>query len=741
MSIANKLKNLLVNPDVSYVMKTIDSDNYSKLSFNEKADLLIAFNDVLNEVFDHSLTLYINKKPSKEYEARTVSANMEEARLVINGVENNPYNCLRDLLLMQLSYDDIENYDYIQIGEVRYDENFVYEFPQLGFYNEENFKYLRASNKFINTLIENANNPYKKEFEKDFDNNLTKQALQDMRAGYDSMDSCLKRGVYQEMDAFSNKIGEMVIKEELPIEELAMLSLDEVATSYMHNDVLQEEEQEELFNCDHYNQFIRCFFKEYAEYINISFDDLGLTINERDLIENEIFMDVLMQEIEVIENNYHLIDSIVSDEMLERFNKKLNKNYSKLDCYFYSKLDILDSYLKDKKFEIINYNKWTSIYRDDNKESIFEDKRELFADLLESEEFISIVETYLYDKKAGEKELIKIMKMMNDSYGAKFKLIINNQALLETSMGIADDMGCIYINADNIREKISTLITLFHEYRHLIQKHECEHNSNLFNDNIYEYVKMENEVTSCGNEYQYAEMNRFGYINDKFYAMQPTEYDAELFAEKFMKKIEEKMNNNEKKIDYSLYVCENYRNSKFIDSEKYSIASYKNYLIVNEIPQSKQEEEERFLIIKEQIEKAKTKEDGIAIIKDPIFTALKMHDKVKVFNLLTENEIKIIYSKSKKQLTIDDIKVSTMMASDYEVIESIISINADKKIAKGELKFTNRNEYIYKELSKYKYNCVEEFNCFAPHSYYRTLTKYLKELTKDNKKDTKRKRK
>ena len=38
-----------------------------------------------------------------------------------------------------------------------------------------------------------------------------------------------------------------------------------------------------------------------------------------------------------------------------------------------------------------------------------------------------------------------------------------------------------------------------------------------------------------------------------------------------------------------------------------------------------------------------------------------------------------------------------------------------------------------KELKKYKYSDIEEFNCFSPYSYHRCLTKY----SRDNKKEKK----
>lgn len=718
-------------------MSIIDNEKYNNLSFLEKADMLIAFNDVLNKVFDHSLTLYVNKKPSDNYETRCVDANMEEAKLVINGVLGNPYLYLRDIMFMHLSYNDIENYDYIQIGRVRYDENFTYEFPQIAFYNEWNIRFLRGANKFISHFLTNTDNEYKKDFLRDFDYLITNDGIKDIQKGYDAFDNCLKRGVYQEMDVILDTITKMMKKDKLTPKELALLSLDDVVVTYMHED---SELLDDVVINKHYRQFLDYYFKDYSKYIDIEIDEFGIVINGREIIEDEILMDVLMQEIEVIENNHHLIDNIVSDEQLARFNKALNKNYSKLDCYFYSRLDMFDEHLKNQNYEIINYNKWTNIYRDDVKKSIFVDNRDPLKDLLDNNEFIDLVEGYLLDKKENHKPLIKIHKMMNESYGKDFKLTINQQAQCDSGMGLTDDNQHIYLNADAVRDKLSLLITLFHEYRHLIQKEESLVNTGIYNDKLYEYIKKENETSPCGNSYTYAELTRFGYMNDVFYQVQPTEYDAELFAERFLKEIEKRMK-TKMNINYSMFVADNYRNCKFIDSEKFSIESYENYLIVNEIPQSIQEELECYNVIKEKIDNIKTKEDAIEIISDPFFTNLKIEDKIKVYKHVSSVSVNMTYNKEKKNIIIGKDKLDSLKVHDYQILETIIGLEVDKKIANNEIKFSDRSEYIYKEMIKFKPKDISEFNCFAPHSYHSCSDKYYRIISMKNKTNKGRKSK
>lgn len=734
MNIAKKLSKLVESKNINNLMQMINSSQYSKFSFNEKANLFKTFNEILNRTFNHKIFLYVNKKTTQDYEARCVNANMEESRLVINGIVKNPYQYLRDILFMHLSYTDIENYAAYQIGRVKYEENFTYDYPQLGVYNKWNIRFLAASNKFISKFLNDKSNEYQKEFLNDFDYIYTDEAIQQIQIGYDAFDNCLKRGVYKEIEEIFNTISKMLRKDKLTPQELAWLSLDDIALCYIYEDNMENQTNKAE---NHYKQFIECYFKEYSKYIDINIDEFGLSINGKEMSDDDIFIDLLLQAISKVENKYHLIDNIVNDEELKRFNKVIKKNYSKLDCYFYSRLDIMDRYLANKNLEIINYNKWTKIYRDDVRKSLFQDRRDPFTGLLDNTKFINTVEQYLLNKDRNNKPLYQIMRMLNEAYGQKFNLVIEENVQSNTSMGLADD-ECIYINSSEIGDKPAVLITLFHEYRHLIQHSESKNNTGIYNDKLYKFVKKENEKSVCDNNYGYADIERFGYVNDMFYKMQPTEYDAELFAEKFLKNILKRMNKNIK-INYNLYISNNYRRCKFIDSEKLSLESYKNYLIINEIPQSIKEENDNYKDIVVKIKEIKSKDDAIKIIKEPFFMALGTKEKITIYKIIAKDVAYIDYNEKEKVVIINGDKFKSCNINDYQIIEKLIKLDIDKKITNGEIKLTNRNQAIYDELIKYRPYKIEEYNCFSPYAYHSCRDKYYRMITKQNKKESKRK--
>ena len=226
---------------------------------------------------------------------------------------------------------------------------------------------------------------------------------------------------------------------------------------------------------NHYKNFLETFYKEYSDDIEVEFGEGGVLINNKALNENSLFLDQLMQSIKEIEDSNPRIDKIINADYYNKFLLK-NPSLTKLDCYFYSILEELDKYLDHKNLQLINYMKWSKIFKND-KGAVFEDRKELFADLLENKEFISIVESYLTSKDNENAKLSKIMEMMNTSYKSNFKLEINFKKLTEEDLLGNVTEETIYLNIANNNEKLVALATLFHEYRHLIQAKEIKENT------------------------------------------------------------------------------------------------------------------------------------------------------------------------------------------------------------------------------------------------------------------------
>ena len=721
ISITNNLKTLFSNKIIKDIFQKIDTD-YSRFSFQEKSSLVKAFHQVVKKTFNTDLALYINNGEEKS-SGRSVFLSIENNSLTIDGLSRNPYFYLRDILLMHLIYLNEEAYDFIQVGNVSYNKNYISVLGELDMYNEYNLKYINVVKKFMSDCMINYNNKYVKDYKKDFDYVLTPLAISDMLKANEVIDKYCSDGLYKELKDIAIKISKMQEKKTLNIEETSLLALDEVVSCY----VAAIEEKSTLAHRlnKHYKQFITLYFPEYSSDISIEINDLGIYINNRLKNENEMFLDVLFQEIAKIEKNKSRIDEIISDKEFNDF-KDAKLDYNKLDIYFYYVCQKLDMRLLDNKYELINYVPFTKIYKSSHHPKLFIDSREVFSSLFENKEFIYLIEKSI---NCPEKDLDniyqKIIKMLNQVYGVNFKLDINNTKDCGTSLGTADhEKETLYINVDQNSDRLEILTTFLHEYRHLMQYNEVKNNTGIYNKYAYEFIKLNSKESSLGKDHWYCSLAGAGYDNFIFYTMQPLEIDAEDFSYKMSKKILSRLKGSVKLSDE--YFQDIYRENIYFNREMMCIELYKNYLKTDRINVVVEEEEKNYLEMINMIDNATTIEDSMKIFKMSNFSFLPIEKKIFVYQLILEDYESIRYHHDEQVIFIGTKIINPDKETDYQILEKILKMKAMCLVKEGKLGINNISKYIYDESLKYKAKVYDKFNALSSYDYHYCFDKYYK---------------
>ena len=721
MNIDTSLKNLLNNPAIIETFKKVNSPDYSKLSFSEKREIFKTYNEVVEEELNTLLSLYINKsKSNNSSKYRTVDLSVFDSKLVIDGLDRNPYYYLRDILLMHLVYLNDENYMMLQIGDVTYNTNYGSGMPLMSMYNHINISSVQKARNFMLSMIADDNNEYIGEFLKDFDNVITKEGKEELQDACDIMDSYASEYILLELKDINDKLEEMYTKESLSKNELAMLSLNEVVFSYFSHLIDKKFRDPKVKN--HYGQFVNTFFPEYKDDIQIKLSMKGVFINKRSMDEDEMFLDVLLQTIEEIERNSPRIDNIINDSELNRFNRE-KREFSKLDIYFYKVMQELDSLLKNRNLELINYMPWTKLYKDESRTQIFNTSTQPFDNLINQKEFLDLIRNIMAVKNKQLNSLFQqVIQMMNDCYGVDFKLHLNDSYTIDSSMGTADNESSIYLNVNNNVDRQALLATFFHEYRHLMQYNEVKHSTGIYNRKLLKIIKTNTYQTSFGVDYNYASGADLGYDNGLFYSMQPIELDAEDFSELMLYTIFSKLG-NESEISRMCF-ADTFTNNVYFDREMISLESYTNFLEINNIKETVQEEEHDYKLLIKRIKDAKDKSDAIAIFKMRNFTALKFKYKFKIYGLIADEKYNLKFDEENSIITISGKKYSTQSMSDYELLEKILILDATNKLKDGSLKFNDYNKYIYDESRIYKLEEYDKHNCSDVYSYHVCFDKY-----------------
>lgn len=729
MNIENKLRNIARNKKIKNIFSMVVSPDFPRLPFSEKKAILEEYNAIIEKALDTSLALYINRSESnKGRKDRAVSLSVENSSLVIDGISRNPYFYLRDILLMHLIYLNDCEYFALQIGGVTYSDNYMEIIPELSLYNETNINFVRTVNDFIKSFMPSESHPYKSEYEKSLDNVLTYEGSKDMIKAYNIINHYCSDGIFDELSQIFEELDSIFSKKKLTKKELALLSLDEVVSSYFTCVVGRDFQNNN--SSRHYSDFLKAFFKEYSEDVKIEITNDGTTINGRRVTSDEMFMDVLMQEIEKVEKTLPRIEGIISDEELAKFNVN-GKRYTKLDLYFYKSLKNLDGLLENRNLELINYLTWTKIFKDNTRKKIFNSHVGIFSQLTEDKEFLSIIKKIL-NLETTKLDLYfnKLIKKMNEVYGAEFKLNLTTDATTDTSMGTADHDKCIYLNLNNNFDRVELLATFFHEYRHLMQYKEIQHNTGIYNDKGHQIIAFNAYETPFKKDYNYASVSDSSYNNNLLYCMQPLELDAEDFAEAMLVKIFSHLKNPP--TINRFFFADTYSNSVYMDREMISLVSYSNFLKIDKVEEVVKKEQKDYKVLMELIKQATTKEDAIEVFKHRNFTNLSVEEKLKIYKLLAGKNVDINYDKPNNILYMAGKKYYTKEISDFSLIEQIIILDAKRKLKEGRIRSSEYKDYIYNESRKYKAEKYDMFNCLQLYDYHFCFDKYYRSPQKIN---------
>ena len=723
LSIDTILKNLSNNKDIKKIFSKVSDPSFMSLPFSEKKALFIKYNTIIESELNTLIKIYINKSEEREKNKyRTTSLSIDNSIMVIDGLNENPYFYLRDILLMHLIYLNDDKYCAVNIGNISFNSNYLDMVPNLSLYNAINIRAVEKVNRFMDEMLSEYKNPYISEYKQQLDNVLTDEGRRELITSNDILDDYCTNGILEPLDRLFNYLERMFDKEKLSIKEVALLSLNDVYLAYLSN--AAGKSSKDNFLAYHYKQFVRTFFREYSDDIKIKYLPQGIFINGRCIYEDELLLDVLLQQIAMIERNNPRIDKLVSDEELIEFNKGDNK-YAKLDVYFIKSLTKLDELLANRNLELINYMSWTKLYKDPSRENIFDSSIGIFEKLVVNKEFLSTIDNILTAKPSKLEDYFKkLMKMMNEVYGSDFEIKVITNVSTDTSMGSADHDKSIYLNVSNNIDRIALLATFFHEFRHLMQYREMKENTGIYSDKFYQLIKLNTYETPFKKDYNYASCNTCSYDNTLFYYMQPIELDAEDFSKAMVSVIFVLLGKKEKVGKMSF--ADTYTSCVYFDREKISLESYKSFLKIDDIEKTVKDEEKDYCILMDAISKADCKDDAIKIFKFRNFVNLEMKEKAKVYFLLMPDGIEFSYDEKECLVHLGHLTFSTKNTSDFELLEQILILEAKDKIKKLELKISDYYEYIYNESRKYKTSSYDIFNCFQAYDYHVCFDKYYR---------------
>lgn len=720
----SKFDNLSKDKRIKNIIKRVSDKHFFVFSYMEKSVIYKELNDILNEKFGHKINLYINKYKT-EYN-NFIEVN--NGAIVLNGLDNNPYIYIRDIILNHVIYNKIDD-DFKMIGNIYYCSNYLSTDYDILKHSKNNSELLLMTNSLIRSMIEEYSNEYKDEYELSLDSNISKEAREQLEIANKVLDEYYKSGTYDELNRIIEVFTSMGQKEYLSKEELALLSLDEILRENIYT-INQQEDKNAVFFFKHLKQFVDVFYPEYSKWIHLSYNNKSIIINNRVVKENNLFIDILMQEIEKIENVKNIARELITDEQLAIFND--NKySYNKLDLYLYYKLSNLDRYLKgNNDLKIINYPEWKKVYYNKDEIGIFRDYNS-FEGLINNNQFIKTIEKYVKTNNKNHDALYSVMKMLNDAYSSDFNLIIDRNYQQSDKFGESDEKN-IYLYVEACNDKISIIATIFHEFRHLIQHREVENSNNIYDKKGYKYIMM-NIMGDEVNRRYISSTDTSGYVNKYHYAYQPVEYDAEIFSQNLLRAVVNEFA-NPIDIDYEKYFSDTMMDNKYIDMDKYSIRLYKNYMDINKIDDYIKKDKEAYNKIIKKIDDMETYDDALEIVKLPYFSLISTEDKVSVYKVLCGNLVNLDYKEDEGLLYINNRSFQIEEMNHYEVIEAMLMIEAIEKVKNKEISFKDINKYIYNESRRYKIDEVNCFNVYAVYNYYRCFDKYLWLVNKDKQK-------
>lgn len=714
------LDKLVNNQDIISIVNKI-SNSYRTLNFNERKKLFVNFNKLVAEITGSYLDIYINSHPDDEFLYSDVTLSDYNEEICLNGVDKNPYIYLKDILFYHfVSLNDI-NYDLVSIGDILYDGDYTSKHPYIASYNKNNIVIKELIKDALSELITNPDRDYKKEYDLHIDNNLTLGLKAEFIKANEILDNSIKEDVYLPLvkiedlifDELSNKVIEDPSK-------LAMYSIDNILMESLRKDTRN------LSNVEiNLNNFIFEFFNEFADHLRIHVKDGYIRIDNVPCNINNMFLDVLFKTIEALDRAYNIIDECISDDIVEEYNNKLNKKLSKKEVYFYSKLELLDSYLINQNLELVNYPEFTKIFSFKDDEDIYIDNNRVFSEIFDDKQFIKCIDEFLYGKKANEESLFEIVDIMNSYYyDADFNLILNDNFDVNNTMGTSGEKT-IYLNIQNCSSKIDLLETLFHEYRHLIQVRELKDNHHIYNDTLYKYIKMNYNDSPYNFNYAYATRSEAGYQNDIIYDIQPIEFDAENFA-KFMLKGIVRKSSRLKQIGNVVFNEMYSKKFKFFSNKKRSLVYYENWYNLYKVEETVKEETKQY----RRLIKAFKYLDDIELDK------LFLQDNFDSIDWCYKKEFfKALLIKSDELIQVDDehIKINNKefnldMLEDYSLLEQVLVNNAMMLAKRGKIKLSDINKYVYNQALKYKLNMSElnKYNLFKVYAWHSTFLKYNK---------------
>lgn len=720
MSIEKQAFNLLKDKSIATIISKISSSKYDTMPYPHRKQLFNEFNDILSRRLETYLNItFINDNEIN----KEVTIYYDDGIIVMNGVDKNPYKYLENILSYHLAYKYSLDKGIISVGNVLYDNIYFSEFPGIAFYSKDLYKYKKLSLKVIDDLIKPYTNKYRQEFEDSFDKNISSLSEKYLIEANEILDKTLKINKYDSLFSLQNKMKEMLNKNSLlNIEELALLSIKDFFMGYVDQVSLIEES----INIHKSNsqikkqleQFIEYFFSEYKDFINISINKGRIYVNKTEINEQNLFIDVVMNKIAKIEDKQNLLKS-------------------NLDQYFLARLNLLDSLLENRNLGIINYVSFSKIYKNKGNGDIYKDNYAIFNSLFYDEKFLAIVERYLNSDKINTKELYEIVGSLNKVYyDTDIKLIIDNNERESGSFGSSLE-NTIFLNIKN-NDKISILVTLFHEYRHCMQYMESNLNHGIYNKTLYEVIKKNIYVNPLNSAYSYAQEEACGYINPTFYQMQPLEYDAEYFSDNFMKKLYKSLGLNSN--DYKKYLSEEYNvNYKYLSNEKRSLLLYDEFLRIDDVDEENAMEESNYKLLIEQIYRIKDIEDAKKIFSRTNFFDIPINEKIDVFKIIAGNSIPVEVS-SNKYVIIDNCKYNYYKLGDYGVLEKIFIAKANLEISKRRLLVSEKDKYIFDWINMFNMSEINKNNLYMVESYCTLYEKYRVSSSK-NKPDLKRRKK
>lgn len=710
MNVNDILNKLSENREIKKIISRISNGKYEQLSLAEKKSIYEDFNKILQMELDTYLELQFSKK-EQDLITNSVQLYPENNAIVITGLDENPYFYLKEIVLANLmSLDDGE--EFVQIGGVLYDANYMETIPSLVKYNNDNLHFVKMANAFVDKLIENIDNVYKREYQKIFDKYMTKEAEIEIDQAYQIYDKESKLDLFDKLQNISKNIKEMAFKKKLSKEELAALTINDIGVCFLnYND--GKKSKVVIKNHEHHlNQFVQQFFNEYSSFIKININNKNkIVINEHVVSDNDLFIDVLMQEVAKINKNNHIVED-------------LNK-------YFYSKLEDIDFCLINKNYEIVNYIKWTSIYKDNpNDVDMFVKSDTIFENLFNDKEFLEVVDGFLSGKKVKEDALLKIFEMLNNAYGhPEFKLILNNDKNVTNPMGESDETT-VYLYLNNNLNKYLLLATLLHEYRHSVQYNEVKKDSGIYTEEMLKQASANQYITMFNHDYNYVTTDVAGYYNQLAYIMQPIEFDAERFSEKAMRMI---LSNIPRKhnFDFKHNFLNYYAALKFFNNQKMSIYSYYNYLEINSVSKSIGEETEDYIYLADSLNKCNDFAAAIKIFKHRNFNGLVFGEKMIVYKEICKKyNLNIEYNKDKNLIVVNNKTIPIKTLSDYEILEKILLYSAYSLVKDGKIKRFELTKYIYDNSRLFKNDNYNVYNLMNVFYYHKTFDKYA-----NNKKD------